>query len=62
MASGRDQGSGRRRSDNETYYDDYPQYYEGRHEIEGSSTIGTPEDYGSGESGSGGGRVQRSKR
>ena len=58
VASGRDQGSGRRRSNNETYYDDYPEYYEGRREIEGRAVIGTPEDYGSGESGSGDSRVR----
>ena len=63
IASGRDQGSDRRGSRNEryrseSYYDEYPEYYEGRREIKGHSTVGTPEDYGSGESSSGAGRFR----
>lgn len=58
IASGRDQDSGSQSSRNESYYDDYPEYYEGRREISGYSRGRDFESYGSEESGSGGGRVR----
>ena len=54
IASGRDQGSGSQGSRNEPYYDDYPEYYEGRREISGYSRGRDFEE----ESGSGAGRVR----